>query len=181
MNRSPSARTEKTAIFRRALIYGLAIFFLGIFQCAFFSRLKPFGSTPDLILGVVCAVLLIDNKHAALICAVCGGYFIDAIGAVPPCFSTVVYLLAVTLTISAAQKLLPRLPSFLLLLLPAALVRAGFTYISLCLTYGSAAPLSALTSVILPEAIATICFSIPVFFLIKLCYIPIRSRTKFSF
>lgn len=181
MNRAHSSHTEKAAIIRRVLIYGLAIFFLGIFQCAFFSRLKPFGATPDLILGVVCAVLLIDNKHAALVCAVCGGYFIDAIGAIPPCFSTLVYVIAVAFTFGMAQKLLPKLPSFLLLILPAALTRAAFTYISLCLTFGGIAPLSSLTTIILPEAISTICFSIPVYFLIKLCYAPIRSRGKFSF
>jgi hypothetical protein len=35
--------------------------------------------------------------------------------------------------------------------------------------------------VILPEAISTICLSIPVYLLIKLCYLPIRSRNKFGF
>ena len=181
MNRSRSSHTEKSTIIRRVIIYGLAIFFIGIFQCAFFSRLKPFGATPDLVLCAVCAVLLTDNKYAALVCAVCGGYFIDAIGAVPPCFSTVAYVIAVAITAGIAQKLIARLPSYLLLLLPATLVRAAFTYLSLSLTYGSAAPISALISVILPEALATICFSIPIYFIIKLCYAPIRSRTKFSF
>lgn len=180
MNRA-SSHTEKSGVFRRILIYGLAIFFIGIFQCAFFSHLKPFGATPDLVLGAVCAILLTDNKHSALICAVCGGYFIDAIGAVPPCFSTVVYVIAVALTFNVAQKLLARLPSYLILLLPCVMVRAIFTYLSLCITFGSIAPISSVASVILPEAISTICFSIPVYFLIKLCYLPIKSRTKFSF
>lgn len=180
MNRS-SSRTEKSAVLRRVLIYGLAIFFLGVFQCAFFSRLKPFGATPDLILSAICAILLTDNRHAALVCAVCGGYFIDAIGAIPPCFSAIVYVIVIALTFGIAQKLLARIPSFLILLLPAVLVRGTFTYLSLCLTFGNIAPISALATVILPEAIATVCFSIPVYLLIKLCYLPIRSRTKFSF
>ena len=164
MKRARPSRTDKSLILRRVLIYGAAIFFLGIFQCAFFSRLKPFGATPDLI-----------------ICAVCGGYFIDAIGAVPPGFSPIVYVLAVALTASIAQKLLARIPSFFILLLPSLAVRAVFTYVGLCLTFGSIAPLSSLTSVILPEAISTIFLSIPVYLLIKLCYLPIRSRNKFGF
>ena len=176
-----ASRTDKSVIFRRVLIYGLAIFFLGVFQCAFFSRLKPFGATPDLILCAVCAVLLIDDKYAALVCAVCGGYFIDAIGAIPPCFSAIVYLIAVALTASVAQKLLARIPSYLILLLPSVLVRAVFTYVSICLTYGSIAPASALTSVIFPEILATLVFAIPVYLLIKLCYLPIRARNQFSF
>ena len=181
MNRARSSRTDKSLIIRRVLIYGLAVFFLGIFQCAFFSRLKPFGATPDLILCVVCAVLLIDDKHAALVCAVAGGYFIDAIGAIPPCFSAIVYVIAVALTASIAQKLLARIPSYLILLMPALLTRAVFTYLSLCLTFGSIAPASAIISVILPEALATIIFAIPVYLLIKLCYLPIRARNQFSF
>ena len=181
MKRARPSRTDKSLILRRVLIYGAAIFFLGIFQCAFFSRLKPFGATPDLIICAVCAILLTDDKYAALVCAVCGGYFIDAIGAVPPGFSPIVYVLTVALTASIAQKLLARIPSFLILLLPALAVRAVFTYVGLCLTFGSIAPLSSLTSVILPEAISTIFLSIPVYLLIKLCYLPIRSRNKFSF
>ena len=176
-----ASRTDKSVIFRRILIYSIAIFFLGIFQCAFFSRLKPFGATPDLILCAVCAVLLIDDKNTALVCAVGGGYFIDAIGAIPPCFSAIVYVIAVALTATLAQKLLARIPSYLILLLPASLTRAVFTYVSICLTYGSIAPASALTSVIFPEILATLVFAIPVYLLIKLCYLPIRARNQFSF
>ena len=177
----PASRTDKSLILRRVLIYGLAIFFLGIFQCAFFSRLKPFGATPDLILCAVCAVLLIDGQRAALLCAVCGGYFIDAIGSIPPCFSAIVYMLAVALTATIAPKLLARIPSYLILLLPAILARAVFTYVSISLTFGTLAPASVLATVIFPEILATLVFSIPVYLLIKLCYLPIRSRNKFSF
>lgn len=181
MTRSNTAHAEKRMIFRRALVYGGAIFLLGVLQCAFFARLKPFGVTPDLVLCAVCAILLLDNKHSALICAVAGGYYIDALGAVPPSFSAIIYLLIVALTAPIAQKLIKRAASFILLMLPTVAIKAVFTYANLSLTYASPAPLSSLISVILPELVCTLVFCLPVYFLIKLCSIPIGSRTKFSF
>lgn len=181
MIRTNTGRAEGRMIFRRALIYGVAFFLLGIFQCAFFSRLKPFGATPDLILGAIAAVLLLDNKHAALICAVAGGYYIDALGAVPPSFSAIFYLIIVAATAPLAQKLIKRFASFLLLLLPTVAIKALSTYISISLTYGSLAHPSCFISIILPEMLSTLIFCIPVYFVIKLCTIPIGSRTKFSF
>lgn len=179
--KSISGSGESRWLFRRALIYGLAIFLLGVLQCAFFSRLKLFGATPDLMLGAVCAIALLDSKYAAAVCAVGAGYFIDAIGATTPSFSAVFYLVVVVTVATLAEKLINKLPSFMLLLLPAIALRAVYTFLCVCLTYGKLAPLSCLWTLILPEAICTLICCIPVFYLIKLCTIPISSRSKFSF
>ena len=74
--RNLTSAGDHRLLLRRIVIYGAAIFFVGIIQCAFFSRLKLFGVTPDLILGTLIAILLLDNKYAAAVAAVGAGYFI---------------------------------------------------------------------------------------------------------
>lgn len=179
--RNLTSAGDHRLLLRRIVIYGAAIFFIGIIQCAFFSRLKLFGVTPDLILGALLTILLLDNKYAAAVSAVGAGYFIDALGSSIPSFSALFYLFAVAVLFVMAQKLLSKLPSFILLLLAALPVRASFTYFNLCLTFGKAAPISCIWTVILPEALCTVLFCIPVYFLIKLCTVPISSRSKFTF
>ena len=90
----------KRMILRRVIIYGAAVFLIGVLQCSFFSRLKPFGATPDLLLGVIAAIALLDNRESATVAAVAGGFFIDALGAIPPSFSSIFYLVCAVIAIA---------------------------------------------------------------------------------
>ncbi len=168
-------------LLRRLIVYGIAIFLIGVLQCSFFSRLSPFGSTPDLIISAVCAIALLDNKKAALVCAIAAGYFIDALGSTAPSFSALFYLLAATLAIIIGEKLIPKLLSFLLLMLPMLALRGAGTYLNLWIAVGKLPALSVFGSVILPELLSTLTLCVPVYFLIKLCMLPIGARNKFSF
>lgn len=171
---------EKRMLWRRIIIYAIAFFILGILQCAFFSRLKPFGATPDLLLGGICAVMLLDDKKAAAVCAVGAGYFIDALGAVPPSFSPLFYLLCVASVGMVTDKLMPGLASFLLSVLPAALLGAVRTYVSMWVSFSALPPLTGVWTVLLRELAATVLFCIPVYFVIKLCTVPIDAKGRFS-
>ncbi len=176
-----SSSGEKRLLLRRLIVYGIAIFLIGVLQCSFFSRLAPFGSTPDLILCALCAIALLDNKKAALVCSIAAGYFIDALGAVAPSFSALFYLVAVTVAILIGEKLIPKLLSFLLLMLPMLAIRGVGTYLALWISAEKLPTLSVLPSVILPELLSTLTLCVPIYFLIKLCMLPIGARNKFSF
>lgn len=171
---------EKRMLWRRIIIYGIAFFVLAILQCAFFSRLKPFGATPDLILGGICAVMLLDDKKAAAVCAVGAGYFVDALGAVHLSFSPVFYLLCVACIGFITDKLIPGLASFSLSLLPAVLLGAVRTYISIWVSFSALPSLLAVWKILLLEIVVTVIFSIPVYFIIKLCTVPIDAKGRFN-
>ena len=178
----PLASTgEKRMVLRRIIVYGIAIFLLGVLQCSFFSRLSPFGSTPDLMLSAIGAIAMLDNKKATVICAISAGYFIDAIGSTAPSFSALFYLVCGTVAILIGEKLIPKLLSFLLLMLPMLVLRGIGTYLNLWIALAKLPPISAIPSIILPELLSTLLLSIPIYFLIKLCMIPIGARNKFSF
>ena len=167
---------EKLRILRRIIIFGLVAFFVCIVQCSFFSRLKPFGATPDITLGAIAAIIMLDNKKTAAVYAVGAGYFLDAIGATPPSLSPVFYLLTVAVLGFITEKMMPSLLSFSAVMLPKVCLRAVFTYISLWISLGAFPPPVYLLSVILPEMLSTFIFCLPVYFLIKLCMLPIGSR-----
>jgi hypothetical protein len=172
---------EKRMLLRRIIIYTLLFFFLGVMQCSFFSRLKPFGAVPDIVLGGICAILMLDNKRSAAVCAVAAGYFIDALGAVPPSFSPLFYLICVAVLGRVSDKLMPSALSYALLMLPALLLRAAYTYVSIWINMASAPALgTALIRVMLPEALSTFVFCLPIYFLVKLCMLPIGAKGRFE-
>ena len=167
---------EKLRILRRIIIFGLIGFFLCILQCSFFSKLKPFGATPDILIGSILAISMLDNNRCAAVYAVGTGYFIDAIGATPPSLSPIFYLLAVAVLGLISDKIMPRFVSFSALMLPAVCMRAIFTFINLWISLGTFPPTVYITAVILPEMLSTFIFCLPVYFAIKLCMLLVGSK-----
>ena len=170
---------EKRMLLRRIIIYSAVFFFLGVLQCAFFSRLKPLASAPDIVLGGICAVMLLDDKKAAAVCAIGAGYFVDALGSVPPSFSPLFYLLCVAVVGQVTDKMMPSLASFAVSVLPAAGLGAVYTFINLWLTFGELPSISCLWIALLPEFLCTSLFSLPIYFLMKLCTVPIDAKGRF--
>ena len=172
-----SSAGEKRLLLRRLIVFGAVGFILAIAQCSFFSRLKPFGASPDLILGSLCAIILLDGKKCGAVYAVAVGYFIDAIGSVPPSFSPVFYLLCTVILGMIAEKMMPRFVSFAVLMLPAIMLRAVFTYFNLWLSSAVRPTLGTFAHVALPEMLSTAVFCLPVYFIIRLCMYPIRQES----
>lgn len=164
---------EKRMLLRRIIVYGIVFFLLAIAQCSFFSKLKPFGATPNIVLGAICGVIMLDNKHAAAVCAVAFGYILDAIGAIPPSFAPLFYLVCVAVLSALAEKMMPRFISFAVLMIPASLLNAAYTYINIRSITGE---FRFIPSMIFPEMLSTFVFCLPMYFIIKLCMIPIINK-----
>ena len=171
---------EKRMLLRRIIVYSILFFILGIVQCSFFARLKPFGATPNIVLGAVCAVIMLDNKKSAAICAIAAGYFIDALGAIPPSFSPLILLLSVAILGKVSDKMMPQFASFSVLMLPTIVLNAVFTYITSWINLRTVPSSSTIISVILPEMLSTLVFCLPIYFIVKLCMIPIGEKGQIS-
>lgn len=166
---------------KRVIIYGILTLVLCTAQCSFFSILKPFGATPDLILGMLVGIILLDSPSAAAVCALVGGYVIDAIGAVPPAFSPIYYLTCVAVLAILSVKMLPRFLSYGLLCASALVCRAAFTFINICISNASLPSVRYVVGVLISEAISTFVFCLPIYFIMKLCAHLIGARQKFDF
>lgn len=170
-------------IIRRLIIYGLMTLILGAAQCAFFPLLDFCPATPDLIMGMLLAVALLDSQDSAAVCAVPAGFFMDAIGSAGLALSPVIYLLFVLMIGALSRKVLKSFASFALLLIPTVIYRAAATLLLCFVNANAAFPPSALifTDIIMPEMITTGLLCMPIYFIIKFCSGALENHSRFSF
>ena len=153
---------------KKILVYGLLLVLLTALQCAFFPALSFLPASPDLLLGALIALTLLeDNRPAVAVTAVASGFLCDALGSTGASFTPLFYLLAVALASLLAEKMLPRFFSFLLLMLPALLLRLGFSALRAALCGFS--PLALFKGLLLPELLLTLLCALPLYPLAFLC------------
>ena len=175
---SPFFRPE---LLKRIVIYGLMTLVLGSAQCSFFPILKICPKTPDLIMGMLLAITLIDSPKSAALTALAAGFFIDAIGGGAISLSPVIYTLFVVFISLFSHKMLSGFASFSILMIPTLFYRAIATVVSIAFENKALLPTSELFAIILPEAMTTAICCLPLYFIVKLCTTPLETHGKFTF
>ena len=173
---------SRSKTIKRIIIYSLLTLVISIAECSVFSSLNICPATPDLILGLVIAIAMLDSIRSAMVVGICAGFLCDALCRTgTQSFSTLFYLLAVLILGTLAEKMLPRFTSWLCLMALGLIMRATFTAILVCIALKTIPSADIFRSVILPELVATAILSLPTYPIVKLCVIPIRSHSRFSF
>ncbi len=167
---------HRLLFWRRVIVYSILFFLLGVLQCAFFSPLSILGGTPDIVLGGVCALSMLDNKKAAAVCAVGGGYFLDALGSQGLSFSPLFYLLCVVIIGRISEKMMPSIVSYGVCLLPAAALGAAYTFVNLWIALGVFPTIKVLLGAILPYILSTVICCLPIYFVVKLATLIVLPR-----
>ena len=182
VKKSIGDKSLRPELIKRTVIYSLLVILVSTAQCSFFSALKICPATPDLVIGTVIAVAMIDSAGAAMIVGICAGFLTDALAKSASCsFSALFYLFAALLLGTLAQKMLPRFMSWIFLMIPALFMRAAYTVLCAFISVRALPSLSMLQTLILPELITTAILSLPIYPIVKLCNIPMTSHGKFSF
>lgn len=180
-SRNPAPEAVRGARIKRIVLYGILVLLLSVAQCSFFGRLHVCPATPDLMLGLLLAVLLLDSVYAAAAAALAAGFFVDALGAASFFLSPLFYFVIVLAFCLPASKMLSTFPSYALLLLPALIGRAVYTLLCFALVPGPMPTLSYVGGVLWREALVTALLSLPIYPLVKLCMHPLRTRNRFHF
>lgn len=157
------------SVTKRLILYGILCFLLAVIQCSFLARLRYLPATPDLILGAMIAVLLLDSREAGLAVGMVGGFLLDVLGGVGISVSPLLYLVIGTLAALMADKMLPRFWSWVLLMLPSLLVRELYGLIRLRLVNHESAIRAIWEQILLPESIGTLIFCLPLYGVIRFC------------
>ena len=178
MRSSFRAESKSQLLLRRSLVFAPFIFLIAIIQCSFFSQLKILPAVPDLILGTVVGIAMLDSQRAAVVCGIGAGFVIDAIGSSGLSLSPLFYMLIGALCGALAKKMLPRFVSWALNLLIFSLAKALFTMLNILLLPGGFSFTHTLLSTLLPEFICTFVVCLPIYFIVKLCMIPIDSKRQ---
>lgn len=168
-------------IIKRVLIWGILLLILAAAQCSFFSNLHICPATPDLLLGAVAAITLLDSKKSAAIFAVAAGIASDALGGAGISLSPIVYLLIAAMVAVLGEKMLPAFPSYAVLLIPAVLAKELLGVTEIFILYRSLPSIGVILGTFLPETICTFVLCLGVYPVIKLCSLPLGARNKFSF
>ena len=123
------------------------------------------------LIGVIAFVdsLMVSGCGEEAIAAVGGGFLVDAMGGTGAYLSPILYFVAVLAVSGMAEKMMARILSWILLMMPALLLRAGTTYLNVRLAYGSVSLRELLLHTLLPEALVTLLLGIPLYFIVFLC------------
>lgn len=176
----------RTSLFRpelikRIVIYGLLTLLLGSAQCSFFPLLSICPSTPDLIMGMLLAIVLIDSDKSAAVTAIAAGFFIDAVGGGAIALSPLIYCVFVLFISMFSGKMLTSFPSYALLMIPTLIYRGLATAAFMAIERRALVSLPEILSTVGPELICTAIVCIPLYFAVKLCAIPLETHGKFTF
>ena len=163
-------------IIKRIFVYGVVLILLAALQCSFFARLVFLETTPDLILAAVIAILILDSQKSATVCAIAGGFIIDAVGGIGASFSPIYYLLTIMIVGLLSEKMLKSLPVWIFLMIPSILIRSVYVCVRLRALVGNFSIADALVNILFPEAICTVIVGIAVYFLIRLCMLLLKDR-----
>ena len=166
---------------KRILLYGVLILLAGTAQCGFFSTLSFLPATPDLVLGCLLGIALLDSGRVAMVASLPAGFFMDAIGGSGIALLPLVYFLTVALMSRLAAKLLPRFLPYAVLLIPGAALRACFTLLQWVLANGVLPKTRQVWWGLLWEVLCTVIVCLPLYPLIRLARIPLVKKSKFNF
>ena len=168
-------------VLKRVLLYSILFLLLISAQSAFFANLHICPATPDLLLGAVVAIILIDSKKTGAIAAICAGVLTDAIGGSGYSLAPVCFLLLAGVVSVFSEKMLPVFSSYLILLIPAVIMKAAYTCLCIFAAYGSLPLAYTAKNILLPEAVCTFVLCLAVYPLSKLFMRPLGMRNRFSF
>ena len=178
MNTPYRSETSRQLFLRRALVYSPVIFLFAVAQCSFFAGLDFLPAVPDLMIGTVVAIAMLDSQKSAAVCGIGAGFVLDAIGSSGVSLSPVFYMLCGVFCAILAKKMLPSFLSWTVQLAVFSGVKTLFTLANILYISRKISFVSVLLSRLLPEFLCTLIICLPIFFIVKLCMIPIDSKRR---
>ena len=180
MVRCRSNEAKRSALIRRILFYTPTFFILGVLQCSFFTELSFISAVPNIVMGAVAAVALLDSQNASFVCALASGFMIDALGSSGISLSPIAFLVVALVASEISKKILPTFISYFVVIIPSVVLNAIFTIIKIFFATKELRFLSILKPILLPEFILTLIFSLPLFFIIRALARAVNKKSKFK-
>ena len=175
MRKARLSEQRRTAI-KRIAVYSAWFFLIAVVESSFFANVSALPTSPRLILPAIAAIALLDNKKNTVIAAIIGGTVESAIGTSGIYFLPLFYLLSALLLCLVAKKMLPKYPSFLVLLPITLVLTAGYDMLTAFLFAPHFDAMEVLLSTVVPRTVETAIFALGLFFLIGVSISPLIDR-----
>lgn len=157
----------------KGLVCGILLIFFSLLQTTLFTRFRPFGAVPDLILPLVTAVAMTERERWGAVFGLIAAVVIESLGGAPLTLLPILYAAAGYLCgILTVLYFKDGWAVRLLYTLAGSAARTVFTAISLMATVGGINLLTLFTSALIPEFFATVVFAAFPHLLAKLCLRP---------
>lgn len=137
-------------------VYAAMGLFLVLLQLTFFTRLRPFDSTPDILIIAVAMIAMYENERAGAIFGVAIGFVAEALGGTGLSLLPLVYMLVGWFGGIVASEYYKRsVLLFLIFDVSACAVRMFVTLIYVVCTWGTADISVIFPNVLIPEVLST--------------------------
>lgn len=146
-----SIRFRSDPIAYRSVPYIGVLFLLGVLQVSFFSILDPFGSPPDILLGAVVALAMLEDARICAVSGIASGLFYCALGGSSPAYIIFSFICACLMSYVCSRFPKKNYPAFLALCALAYCFKAAFNVADATLGSNALGILGALRYAALPE------------------------------
>lgn len=157
----------------KSAIVGALLILFALLQTTLFSRFRPFGVVPDLILPLVVAVAMSEREKFGAIFGIVAAFVIESLGGgavsiLPILYMPVGYIVGALSVYYFRDSVVVRA----LYTVITSLLRALFTIFTLLATVGGITFISLMGDAVLPELLANVIFATLPHFAVKLCLRP---------
>ena len=165
------------------VLFAAVIFISAVLETSFFSRVRLFSATPDIMLAIVMGLAVFDGERTGAVMGIWAGVAADALGGSGLMFSPLFYMLIGYLAGIAVKTLLGKnFPSWIVLCFAGYVCRALLSLISAAMT-ANAASLSfstAMRHIILPEFASSFPIALLFYFIARLLCRPFHKSMEMT-
>ena len=163
----------------KGLLCALLLIIFALTQTTLFTRFRPFGVVPDLILPLTVAVAMVLREKWGAVFGLVSAFVIESLGGSSLTLLPILYMLTgYTVGLCAVYYFRDSIAVRILYTLISSAARAVFTLITLAATVGDLNLVYAFVSVIIPEFISNLIFAVLPHTAAKLLLRPISRETK---
>ncbi len=161
------------------IVYGILGIFLILLEITFFTRVRPFDSTPDILIVATAAVAMFEGERVGAIFGVSVGAIASAVGCVGLSLLPLVYMLVgYGCGIVASEYYRRSVLLFIIFDLSALAVRLFTTLISIVTTWGTVDLSVVVPDVLIPELLSTLVISPVPGLLVLPVYLIFRDKSE---
>lgn len=167
----------------KGIVCALLIAFFALLQTTLFTRFRPFGAIPDLMLPLVIAIAMTEHEKYGAICGICAAFVIESLGGesltlLPLLYMPCGYMCGILTVHYFRDSIAVRA----MYTLGSSVLRGVFTAIIALSTLGGISITALFSEALVPEFFANIIFAALPHLVAKLCLRPFHKtreeRTK---
>jgi cell shape-determining protein MreD len=163
----------------KGVVCALLIAFFALLQTTLFTRFRPFGAIPDLMLPLVIAISMTEHERWGAICGICAAFVIESLGGesltlLPLLYMPCGYLCGILTVHYFRDSIAVRA----MYTLGSSLLRGVFTAIIALSTLGGISIVALFSEALIPEFFANVIFAVLPHFIVKLCLRPFNKTRE---